>query len=70
MPMSASSARIAASASGLFSDGNWCTTSPASSAAVFSGSGLPPAFSGAQNTAATESPRFRNASSTDLPKSC
>src|SRR5882757_703442 len=43
---------------------------PLSWAAVLSTSALAPSFSGAQNTAATWSPRETNASSTALPKSC
>ena len=70
MPMSAPRARMASSASLARSDANWNTFSPFSSAAAFSGSALAPTFSGAQNTPATSSPRSRNASRTDLPKSC
>ncbi len=65
-----SAAFIAARASSVFSDANWWTVTPFSCAATFSASGRAPGFSGAQNTAATSSPRARNASSTALPKSC
>ena len=70
MPMSASSACIAAVASGALQRGELEHLQPFSSAATFSASGRAPGFSGAQNTPATSSPRARKASSTALPKSC
>ena len=70
MPISTSASFIACAASGARSDLNWWTVMPFSCAATRNTSGRAPSFSGAQNTAATVSPRARNASNTAFPKSC
>src|SRR3954464_2293846 len=70
MPMSASSERMAASASWLRRLAKLCTGRPRASASAFSASVLAPGLSGLQNTPAMVSPRARKASRTALPKSC
>src|SRR6478609_1979140 len=70
MPMSASSERMAASASALRRLAKLNTGSPRASASALSTSGLAPGLSGAQKMPATSSPRARKASRTALPKSC
>src|SRR5215471_6733388 len=69
-PRSTPSECIAPWACLSLSEGNWNTLTPFSCAATLRTSAFAPSFSGAQNTAATWSPRPRNASRTALPKSC